>query len=316
MSAIQRRPLYITEQDVHSLIDMRGAIDALVCSFREQASGEAQNSPRMRARYWGSRLNIMSAGHKSGRFGFKAYAGTNAPTVYHVMLYDAGEGLIGILEARRLSRLRTGAATGVAIAALAPQGPVRLAMIGAGEQALTQLEAAAAVRPLRSVQVFARNRERLTAFCDKVSRDLKIDATPASSAKSCTSTADVVITATDSQTPVLSDAWLNGVSHISTVGANAANRMELELETFQRAVLVVTDDVEQARIEAAEIIRSAHAGQISWESVASLSAVVAEPPPPRSGLTIFKSLGAAIEDIAVARVVYDRAVAAGAGRYL
>ena len=156
--------LYISEADVHDLMDMRGAIEALRSAFREQGNDEAMNSPRARAQYWGSRLNIMSAGLKSGRFGFKAYAGTKSPTVYHVMLYDAALGHLAIIEARRLSRLRTGAATGLAADLLARTGPIKLALIGAGEQARTQLAAVAAVRDLQSIRVYARNRDNLVAF--------------------------------------------------------------------------------------------------------------------------------------------------------
>ena len=316
MTGGARQPLYLREADVHELMDMGGAIDALKASFREQAAGEALNAPRLRARYWGSRLNIMSAGHKSGRFGLKAYSGTQAPTVYHVMLYDAERGLVAIIEARRLSRLRTAAATGVAIDALAAQGPIDLAMIGAGAQARTQIEAAATVRTIRSARIYARNRERLGAFCAAISKDLGIDARPAESAKACVESAGVVITATDSETPVVADAWLAGDVHVSTIGANAANRMELEPATFARAAFVVTDDVEQARIEAGELIRCAQDGRLDWATVGTLARLVADPPRRIAGLTVFKSLGAAIEDIAVARVVYDRAVAQGRGQAL
>ena len=176
-------PIYLRESDVDELIDMPGAIAALKRAFLAQAANQAENVPE-RGRAIGARVsNIMSAGASSGRFGFKAYAGTKAPTVYHVMLYDAEHGLVAIIEARRLSRLRTGAATGVATDRLAPQGAMRLGMIGAGEQAHTQLAAVAAVRPLKEALVFARNTKALDAFCDASSRALGIEVTPARSAK-------------------------------------------------------------------------------------------------------------------------------------
>jgi alanine dehydrogenase len=316
MSSSSEGPLYVTEEDVHRLMDMRGAIDALRSAFLEQSAGEAQNSPRARARYWGSRLNIMSAGMKSGRFGFKAYAGTKAPTVYHVMLYDAERGLIAIIEARRLSRLRTGAATGLATDLTAKRGTIRLAMIGAGEQARTQLGAVAAVRPLGSTRVYARNRDRLVAFCADVSREFDTEIEPAASPQECVVDADVIITATDSETPVIRDEWLPANVHVNTIGANAANRMELELATFQRARIVATDDVDQAQIEAGEIIRCVDQGRMNWENVVPLAKLVANPPLPGSGLTIFKSLGAALEDVAAASAVYDLARAHGLGSRL
>jgi alanine dehydrogenase len=308
-------PIYLSEGDVTELVDMECAIAALRSAFAEQANGGAINSPRTRARYWGSRLNMMSAGLKSGRFGFKAYAGTNAPTVYHVMLYDAERGLIAIIEARRLSRLRTGAATGLATDLLAKRGPVRLAMIGAGEQARTQLAAVAAVREMADISVFARNLERLRAFCADVSAATGQSLRPASSAAECIAQADVIITATDSETPVIHDAWLPANVHINTVGANAANRMELDLATFARARLVATDDIEQARIEAGEIIACVGSGTMAWSDIAQMSDLI-DKDSPKGGLTIFKSLGAALEDVALASAVYDRAIAQGRGRAL
>jgi alanine dehydrogenase len=308
------RKLYISESDVHDLMDMHGAIEALRSAFGEQANDEAVNSPRARARYWGSRLNVMSAGLKSGRFGFKAYAGTKSPTVYHVMLYDAALGHLAIIEARRLSRLRTGAATGLATDLLARTGPIKLALIGAGEQARTQLAAVAAVRDLQSIRVYARNRDNLLAFCAAASKELGLDLQPARSGEDCLENADVVITATDSQTPVMQDAWLPANVHVNTIGANAANRMELETSTFARARLVVTDDVDQAKIEAGEIIDCVRAGSLRWEDIARIADIVAKPNMDVEGLTIFKSLGAALEDVAVASAVYDRALAQGRGQ--
>lgn len=308
--------IYLRESDVDELIDMRGSIAALERAFVAQAADEAQNSPRTRARYWGSRLNIMSAGARTGRFGFKAYAGTRAPTVYHVMLYDADLGLVAIIEARRLSRLRTGAATGVATDRLATPGAIALGMIGAGDQAHTQIAAVAAVRPLREALVFARNTQALHAFCEESSRALGVEVKPAKSAQACVANADVVIAATDSQTPVIRDEWLQPSAHVNTIGANAANRMELELDTFTRAACVVTDDVDQARIEAGELIQCVERGSLKWEDVTPLARIVAERRTLTGGLTIFKSLGAAIEDLAVASAVYDLALAQGRGQVL
>lgn len=308
-------PLYISESEVNELTDMGCAIEALRAAFTEQASGGAMNSPRARARYWGSRLNMMSAGLKSGRFGFKAYAGTKSPTVYHVMLYDAELGLLAIIEARRLSRLRTGAATGLATDLLAKRGRIKLAMIGAGDQARTQLAAVADVRELDTISVFSRNRDNLQAFCDHVSTEMGLALRPAVSAADCVAQADVIITATDSETPVLQDDWLPENVHVNTVGANAANRMELDVTTFARAKIVVTDDIEQARLEAGELISGVASDKLKWSDVLQLSDLVSGERP-ADGLTIFKSLGAALEDVALASAIYDRAIAQGCGRRL
>lgn len=307
-------PLYINEEEVRALLDMRGTIDALETIFREQAAGEARNMPRQRADYWGGKLNIMSAGARSGRFAFKAYAATAKPTVYHVMLYDRNEGLLAIIEAQAIGQLRTGAASGVATRRLAAANASRIGVIGAGRQARTQLLAIAAVRDLREIRVFARDAARVAAFCDAMSREMERDVRPAASAKACVADAQIVVAATTSSTPVVLDAWLPPDVHVNGVGANAAARMELEPASYARARLVVTDDVDQAKVEAGEIIEAVKAGRKSWSDVRALADIVGAPAPAGGGLTIFKSLGAALEDLASASAIYDRALARGMGR--
>jgi ornithine cyclodeaminase/alanine dehydrogenase-like protein (mu-crystallin family) len=189
-------------------------------------------------------------------------------------------------------------------------------MIGAGEQAHTQLAAVAAVRPLAQALVYARNAAALGAFCEASSRALGIDVKPARSPEECVVDADVIVTATDSHTPVIHDEWLQGDVHVNTIGANAVSRMELELETFARAARVVTDDVDQARIEAGELVQCVASGIMVWEDVIPLSRIVADGHNSSGGLSIFKSLGAAIEDVAVASAVYEIAKAQGRGQVL
>ena len=307
-------PLYINEDEVRALLDIRGAIDALEAIFREQARGEARNTPRQRAEYWGGKLNIMSAGARSGRFAFKAYAATTAPTVYHVMLYDRNEGLLAIIEAQAIGQLRTGAASGVATRYLAAAGATRMGVIGAGRQARAQMLAIAAVRDLREIKVYSRDAGRLAAFCDSMSREMEREARPAASAKACVEDAEIIVAATTSSTPVVLDAWLPRDVHVNGVGANAAVRMELEPASYARARLVVTDDVDQARVEAGELIEVVKGGRKSWADVRALADVVGAAAQPGGGLTIFKSLGAALEDLAAASAIDDRALARGLGR--
>lgn len=310
-------PIYLTEQDVSDLLDMPRAIAALKAVFVAQQAGEARNSPRQRAQYWGSRLNIMSAGAASGRFAFKAYAGTSAPTVYHLMLYDAREGLIAIMEAGALGKIRTGAATGLAIDMLAPQREIRFAMIGAGRQARTQIAAAAAVRGFTGAHVYARDSERLRAFCERTSQALGREIAPATSLEACLADADVVVTATNSTTPVAPDACLKSDALICAMGANAPTRRELEPATFERARLIVTDDPDQARLEAGDIAACVEKGALRWEDVTTLAAVASgQVARPKGGLAIFKSLGAALEDLAAAELVYELSRAQGRGKPL
>lgn len=307
-------PIYITEADVRALVDMRGAISAVREAFIEQAAGRAQNQPRQRASFWGSRLNVLTAGAATGRFALKAYAGTKAPTVYHVLLYDNAHGLVAIIEAKRLGQLRTGAASAVATERLAPQGALRLGCIGAGTQAAAQLEALLALHSYEAVQVFARDRSRLAAFCALMSEKSGVLISSAESADACARDSNVLVLATTSRVPVISDAAIIGAKHINAVGANAAIRSELSTETYARASVIVTDDLEQARQEAGELVALEQEGRSRWSEVQELARIVSDPEP-TGELSIFKSLGSGLEDLALASLVYDRARESGLDRF-
>jgi alanine dehydrogenase len=175
------------------------------------------------------------------------------------------------------------------------------------------LLAVAAVRPLESVAVFARDGARLDAFCAKMGRETGLAVHPAASAQATVEGADIVVTATQSATPVVAAAWLQAGMHVNTIGANAVARQELEAEAFAGDAFIVVDDVDQARTEAGELIELDRQDRLDWRRVHPLAEIVAGLPIERHAVTIFKSLGTAIEDLAAASLVYDRAMQAGIG---
>jgi alanine dehydrogenase len=310
-------PLYLTEKNVGSLIDIGTTVEALEQAFTSLAKATAVNHPRQRYRLMDGRLNVMlAADGASRRFAMKAY-GSNGVSCHDVLLYSADRGLLAVIEAGALGQIRTGAASGLATRHLARPEARRLGMIGAGRQARTQLLAVAYVRPLDSVAVFARDAARLGAFCERMRRETGVAVHPAASARAALEGADIVVTATKSPTPVIEAAWLTAGMHVNTVGANAANRQELEPEAYAgEETLIVVDDVAQARGEAGELIALERQGRLDWSRVRALADVVAAPPRAAAGknrITIFKSLGTAIEDLAAASIVFDRAVEAGIG---
>jgi ornithine cyclodeaminase/alanine dehydrogenase-like protein (mu-crystallin family) len=308
-------PLYLTEKDVGSLIDIGATVEALEAAFTAWAKEAAVNYPRRRYRLMDGRLNVMlAADGASRRFAMKAY-GSNGATCHHVLLYSADEGLLAIIEAGVLGQIRTGAASGLATRHLAPPDARRLGMIGAGRQAYTQLLAVHYVRPLESATVFARDGERLRAFCERMSRETGIPVRPAASARAAIEGADIVVTATKSAMPVVATSWLSPKMHVNAIGANAVERQELEPDAFADAGIIVVDDVAQARGEAGELIALDQQGRLDWNRVCSLADLVTarHGSVERSGMTIFKSLGTAIEDLAAASIVYDGAKRAGIG---
>ena len=125
--------------------------------------------------------------------------------------------------------------------------------------------------------------------------------------------ADIVVAATNSATPVIMNAWVRPGTHVVGMGANAANRREIDPDIVLRASLLVTDDIEQAKMEAGEFIDLHKVGKLDWSKVKPLHEIVTAPNAPRdpNAVTLFKSLGVGLEDVAAASVIYDRAMASG-----
>jgi len=301
--------MYLKGKDVTELLDMPSAIQALRDAFAARARNEAVIVPRTRWTFGDKRLNVMGGGiTKQGRYALKSYGAG----VYHVMLYSA-PGLLAIIESDNLGQIRTGAATAVASEKMARRGAGKVALIGTGRQARTQALALKAVDMLKELAVAARDRGRLESFCAGLKDELAIPVRAAVSTEEAVTAADIVVTATNSARPVVMNAWLKPGTHVVGMGANAANRREIDPEIVLRASLLVTDDIEQAKTEAGEFIDLAKAGRLDWNKVKPLHEIVTGPSAPRgeNDITLFKSLGVGLEDVAVASVIYDRAVASG-----
>jgi ornithine cyclodeaminase/alanine dehydrogenase-like protein (mu-crystallin family) len=303
-------PIYLNEKDVAEFLDMPTAIAALRDAFAARAHNEGNIIPRTRWEFGERRLNVMGGGLQTQRrFAVKSY-GSSA---FHVLLYSEKDGLLAIMEANVLGQLRTGAASAVASEKMARPGARKVALIGTGRQARTQALALSSAGLLKELAVFARSRDKLEAFCARLGPELNAPVTAARSAEEAVADADIVTAATNSATPVVMASWLKPGAHVNGIGANAANRRELDPEIVLKASLVVTDDIPQAKTEAAEFIDLTKAGRLDWGRVRPLHEIVTAESLPREpgALTLFKSLGVGLEDVAVASVIYDRAVASG-----
>ena len=189
-------------------------------------------------------------------------------------------------------------------------------MIGTGRQARTQLLAMAAVRPLSAVRVFGRDADRRKAFAHEMEAALSCEVEPCDTAEACVRDAHIVVAATNSREPVVHGDWLAPGTHVNAIGANGYARRELDDAAVLHAALVTTDDRDQARTEARELIDLTRDGKLDWDEVIELGDLVQGNHPGRGGdndITLFKSLGIALEDIAFGKVIYDRALAAGRG---
>ena len=317
-------PLYLTERDVTELLQMADAIAAVEAVFKAHAAGRATNESRRRVRAAGATLNVMSAavaGSDAARsfLGLKAYTVTSSGARFHVSLYDARTGeLLAFIEADRLGQMRTGAASGVATKYLAREDSQTVAIYGTGWQARSQLAAVCAVRPIRDVRVYSRRTENRERFCAEMAAELSLNAvTPVDRPEAAAEGADIIVTITPARSPVVSGGMLSPGVHINAAGGNSLLRRELDDEAITRASLIVVDSIDQARIEAGELVSPVEKGLLTWERVRELRHVVAGEVQPRRSdddITIFKSLGLAIEDVAAAAVIYERALERNLGR--
>lgn len=310
--------LLIQENDVQELLPMERALELVEASFVAQARGEGINRPRQRIFLPGASLHYMAAALVDEKLmGMKIYTVAPDGLRFVVLLFDAASGqLLAFLEADHLGRIRTGAASGVATKYLARADASRVGLIGTGRQARTQLEAVAKVRQLTAAKVFGRDENRRRDFCREMSERLALPVEPVPSAEAAARFGDIVVTATTSSQPVVRGEWLRPGTHVNAIGANMARRREVDDLTLQRASLIVVDSIQQARDESGDLIQGFTNLGRDWTGVVELHEIVAGTKPARKNpheITLFKSNGIALWDVAVAGHVYRQAVALGKG---
>ena len=311
--------LYLTEDDVARLLPMEACVEAVEAAFRQWGEGRADNRPRARTAVRGAMLHALSAGSEVwGRLAAKVYATSRGGARFVVLLFDASNSsLLAVIEGDRLGQTRTGAASGVASRWLAREEARSLAIIGTGWQARGQAKAVATVRRLEEIRAFGRDSGRLREFCRDTEAACGVKTVPCASAEEAVRGADIVVTATSSARPVLEGAWLRPGTHVNAVGSNRPDRRELDDKAIQRAGLIVVDSIEQARLEAGDLLAVGEGSP--FDRAAELKEIVVGAKRGRrddSEITLFKSLGVGLEDLAAASLVYDRAIAQGVGRRL
>jgi ornithine cyclodeaminase len=312
---------------------MRECIDVMADALRSLSRGDALLPLRSVTRLPGSpnllavmpgQLGVNSADRHRAALGAKVitvFPGNDAtPFDSHmgvVLLFEAELGrLLAVIDASSVTAIRTAAVSGVATHVLARPDAGDLAILGAGVQAMTHLDAMRQVRPLRRVRVWSRSPERSRTFAERAGRRFGITVEHVGSAEVCVRGADIVCTVTASREPVLRGAWLTDGVHVNAVGAALPTARELDSDAVVRSRVVV-DRRESALAEAGDLLIPMSEGVIAGEHILGelgevlLGAVaVRESPADR---TLFKSLGLAIEDLAAARHIYEKGVALGTG---
>lgn len=305
--------LFITEKQVEEILSIDKTVELLEDAMKSLSTGKGFNSPRKRlpASYKGGNLHFMAASWpEKGIAGHKSYVVTKGKATFVVVLYSTeGKGLLAVVEANLLGQIRTGAASGLASKYLARKDSSKLAIIGSGFQAETQLEAIHSQFNLEEVKVFSRTKEKRDAFVNKMTKKLGLNIKSSQSSEEATKNSDIISLITNSKSPVISDEQITKGIHINAAGGNSWLRSELSSNSMGKFDFITTDDIDQAKTECKELMEATEQGITSWNRVYNLSSVINKEIIPRNDfheITLYESLGIAIQDIAAAKYVYDQ----------
>jgi alanine dehydrogenase len=306
--------IFLDEAQVTELLDMESCIRVLEEAFRDKADGEASVLPRRRLPFRGARFMIMASTlSRKGWYGFKVYGVGHG---HEMVLYKAGVGMVAVLAAKRIGQVRTGAASGLATKYMARADACRLGCFGTGRQAETQILAVAKVRKLESIHVYGRDAQKRRAFADKMSALLEREVRPVESSADAVKGRDIIVTMTSASQPVFDGKLLEPGTHINAAGSNTRLNRELDEIAVTRSGLIATDDLEGARIECGDLVWPIERGLMAWEKVYELAPIVAGRMAGRRSddeITLFESQGIALEDVAAASLIYERAMERGMG---
>lgn len=307
-------PAIIDGGQLRSLVPMTDAIESSRRAFTAALHGEVTGP--LRTSLSRHRVLVMPAEHASGSAVVKVIDlqpggwAHGLPSIGGAVLWiDASTGRVSaLLDATALTALRTGAASGLATELLAAPDASVLAMLGTGGQAADQVEAVCAVRPIREVRVFGRHSPRRAALCAELATAHPgISFRTADSAAEAVRGAHVISAATRSQAPLFELGDLEQQVHINAVGAYRPDMCEVPAAAFGVAATVVIDQLEAVLAEAGDVIQAIAAGHLRPESMVEIGQLLAVPADPPGGTTIFKSVGIAAQDWALAELVVSRA---------
>ena len=319
-------PLLLDERDVRSVLTMPDLIGSMRAALADYSGGRAQQPLRTVLELGDTRsfFGIMPASLTDPRA-----VGTKLVTVFPsnhekglpshlatIVLLDPDTGeLLALIDGRYITEARTAAVSAVSADLLALPDAATLAILGSGVQAHSHLEALACVRRLADVRVWSPTESHRAAFVREVARDgLRIRA--AASARDAVDGADLIVVATASTTPVLESAWVPDGAHICAIGACRPTHRELQAALVARSRVFV-DSTVGALAEAGDIVMAIQEGAIGPQHIAGeLGALVSGTVAGRQvrgQVTLFKSLGMAVEDVAAAHLAYTRASAGGVG---
>jgi ornithine cyclodeaminase len=312
-----RPPPFLDGAAIRAGVPIADLLDAVEAAYRDVATGRDRSPLRTRVELPAGDLLLMP-GVREGGVGssvklvtvMPANAARGLPTVQAIVAwFDADTGRpLALLDGEALTAMRTGAASGVATRLLARADAETLAVIGAGGQAEWQVRAVTEARPIRRVLVHSRTAASRDAFAARLAAETGLDVRATETAEAAVREADVICCATTSSAPVFDAAWVRPGTHVNGIGAFRLGMIELPPVLYARAALVAVDARAAAMAEAGDLVAAIEAGLVARDDLVEIGSIDADwaARRPRDAITVFKSVGLAIQDTAAAELIAGR----------
>lgn len=321
--------LILNKAEIESVLTMDKAIEAVESAFQEKQLGKVGQPPN----------HIIMIPEFKGRLGVKSawlteskVLATKVNTLYVnnpiyrnlpfiqgvVLLFNLENGrLLAILEGSSLTAIRTGAITGVATKFLSRPDASTVVIFGAGNQAAAQIDAVCCVRKIEKIKVYDTDLEKARVFAAKLSKNRAIEVVQLERPEMAIRKSDICITVTTSQKPVILGEWVEAGTHLNAIGSYRADIREVDTATIQKAKVVV-DSLEHCLQEAGDIAIPILEGTFKPERIyGEIGEIITGDKPGRISseeITLFKSVGLGLQDVAAAFQAYNLAVEIGLGK--
>ncbi len=315
-------PPFLDAEAIRAAVPMADLLDAVEAAYRDVAQGRDRSPLRSHVALDDGDLLLMPGVRSGGRGAtvklvtvMPGNAGHGLPTVQAIIVwFDVATGRpLALLDGPAVTAMRTGAASGVATRLLARPGAGTLAVIGVGAQAEWQVRAVLAARPIRRVLCYARSAETASAFARRMADETGVEVAAAPSAEAAVREADVICCATTSTEPVFDAAWVRPGAHVNGIGAFRLGMVEMPPALFARAAVVAVDARSAALAEAGDVVAAIEAGLLSEVDLVEIGSVERSWADGRAAdaISVFKSVGLAIQDVAAAELITRRLLAQG-----
>jgi ornithine cyclodeaminase len=314
-------PLWITEEDVRSCLDLNTAIAALEEGIREEAMGRATNLEKMLG-VWGAANSAHALGSvmpERGYAGFKTWANTPVGATAVFSLFGADDGrLKAMMMAGLLGAFRTSGISGLATRVLASPGADEMALIGTGRQAMLQVAAIAAAVPIRRLRVFSPTSGNRARFVANAQKTFPFAVEEAVSIEDACAGMPIITLMTRASEPFLSADMVAKGAHVNAAGSVLPANAEVLPDVFERADLVVVDNLANAKRGSRELRERYGADEQNWAGIQTLGHLLVSGVgrPAGADITLFKPMGMGLSDLAMAIAVYERAQERGTGNPL